>query len=97
MFTPPPGSQPWWRVLYFTSMADRTFGVLQRVNGEIGRLSHTDIYDVTERILGLVVADIEKIQLYGPNPRRVDIKLVSRGVWNDRGLENHIEKDYVLL
>ena len=77
-------------------MGDRTFGILQKASGDTRPLNHHDVYEVTERILGLVASDIQKIQLHGPHRRRVYVKLYSRDIWYGRGIDRHIDRDYQL-
>ena len=40
--------------------------------------------------------DLDAIQMYGPNPRRVDVSTKSLEVWQRKGIDQHIEQKYVL-
>ena len=79
-------------------MAEQVFGIeVETPDGEKHEyLTHTEVYEVLEKVLGLTPMDLETIQMHGPDPRRVDIETVNLDVWHRKGLHNHIEKNYTI-
>ena len=78
-------------------MAERCFGILQlSISGrDYKPLEPKDLFEIFN-LIGLDVREIQKIQPYGPNPKRIDVLTKSLEVWHRIGLNNHIDKVYTL-
>ena len=85
-------------------MAERIFGIelvtLQRQPG-VDRIPYIpikieDVYEVVEEIMNINPKDLESLQMQGPNPKRVDIKMSSINAFNRCNVDSHIDNSYVL-
>ena len=79
-------------------MAEQVFGIeVETADGDkYEYLTHTEVYETLEKVLGLTPMDLETIQMHGPDPRRVDIETINLEVWHRKGLHNYIDKSYTL-
>ena len=80
------------------AMAENVIGVEQqtRRGQDVSPLNFEDMYEVIEDLLQLHHEEVDKLQMQGPDPKRVDIVTISESVWNNKDLYQHLEKKYQL-
>ena len=59
-------------------------------------LNIVDFYEVIEEIMNIDVEDMFTVQMYGPDPLRIDVTMLNKEKWNDNEIENHIGYQYLL-
>ena len=59
-------------------------------------LNIVDFYEVIEEIMSIDPEDMFTVQMYGPDPLRIDVTMLNKEKWNDNEIENHIGYQYLL-
>ena len=59
-------------------------------------LNIVDFYEVIEEIMCIDPEDMRAVQMYGPDPLRIDVTMLNKDKWNDNEIENHIGYQYLL-
>ena len=59
-------------------------------------LNIVDFYEVIEEIMSIDPEDMFTVQMYGPDPLRIDVTMLNKDKWNDNEIENHIGYQYLL-
>ena len=73
--------------------ANRIFGIKWQQNNAI---VIEDVYEILEEIMRISPADIQTIQQYSPDTKRIDVKMSSDDKYNEYKIDDHIEKAYSL-